>query len=131
MALSNAQIARQPWRSPHWPEKLPNAWTMRAMYGPEADELTIRFPETPNRDIVIVWLATPSIEYAGLMVHEQTGAVVGVQVDYLAGYAVSLHPTWRAIAEPEPSPDAINTIVRDIKTLFGQYGVEGDEVQSE
>ncbi|MGH2613916.1 MAG: hypothetical protein ACRDJC_01650 [Thermomicrobiales bacterium] len=124
MALSNPQITNQPWRTPVWPEKLPAAEFLRARYGPDADELTIRFPETAKRDIVVVWLATPKVEYAALMVHEHTGEVVGVQVDYLADYARMQHVAWQAAATSNPPLAVASRIVTDIKQLFDRYGIE-------
>jgi hypothetical protein len=97
---------------------------MRAVYGPEADELTIRFPDTPNRDIVVVFLATPEVEYAAMMVHEPTGEVIGVQVDYLADYAQSLHPEWHAATNTHVPPTVARRIVADIKQLFDRYGTD-------
>jgi hypothetical protein len=125
MALTTIQPERLPWMSPRWPAVLPAAESLRAVYGADADELTIRFPNTPERDIVVVWLATPRIEYAGLMVHEHSGAVVGVQVDYLEGYTQAVHPTWLA-AGSEPAPKVASAIVDDVKQLHERFGLLRD-----
>lgn len=124
MALVKTQPTDQPWKTPTWPAKLPPAETMRAVYGPEADELTIHFPDAQTRDIVVVWVATPEVEYTGLMVYEHTGEVVGVQVDYLADYAALRHPAWRSAIEPRPKPAVTARIVTDIRELFERYGTD-------
>ena len=127
MALTKLQPDRPRRMSPRWPDTLPAAETLHAAYGAEADELTIRFPNMPNRDIVVLWLETPPIEYAGLMVHEQTGMVVGVQIDYLTGYTQDIHPSWRAANEPNPHPAISASIVQDVRTLFDRYGISVPE----
>jgi hypothetical protein len=104
---------------------------MRAVYGPEADELTIRFPNTPDRDIIVVYIDVPEVDYAALMVHEFTGEVVGVQVDYLADFAVSQHPTWQAALVPTPPPVAVGQIVASIKELHDRFGTESHDPKLE
>ena len=130
MAMKNSETVAQAWKYPVWPEALPAAESMRAVYGPEADELTIRFPDTPNRDIVVVFLDIPRVEYAGLMIHEYTGDVVGVQVDYLAHYASAQHPFWRKATEPHPPSAVARCIVSDIKELYDRYGIGADAPDS-
>lgn len=126
MALTKVQPERPPWMSPRWPSALPDGKSLRAVYGADADELTIRFPNTPNRDIVVLWLATPHIEYAGLMVHEHSGAVVGVQIDYLAGYTQDLHPAWIAAAGPVLPPNVASAIVAEVKQIHERFGLLRD-----
>jgi hypothetical protein len=131
MALTKARYSDKAWRTPTWPEKLPLANTLRAVYGFEADELTIRFPDTPKRDIVVVYIATPETNYAALMVYQPTGEVIGVQTDYLENFAQFEHPAWQAALTERPSPEVASRIVRDIKDLFDRYGIEtGDDEQT-
>ena len=73
----------------------------------------------------MVWLATPRIEYAGLMVHDHSAAVVGVQVDYLEGYTQAVHPTGLA-AGSEPAPKVASAIVDDVKQLHERFGLLRD-----
>src|SRR5690349_1837045 len=101
MALTDSIAENPTWSRPSWPERLPSGDTPRAGYGPAADELTIRFTGEPRRDLVTLYLATPDIEYAAVIVRWDTGEVVGVQVDYLADYAVQLHPRWMAAMDLE------------------------------
>ena len=126
MALKSSRFPDHVWQSPHWSDPLPDPHGLQAVYGLEADELTIRFPDTPDRDIVVLFIATPDVEYAALMVHESTGEVVGVQVDYLKDYAQRHHPAWRAATALHPSSSVAARIVRDIKDLFNRYGIDPD-----
>lgn len=126
MALTRIQSEQSRWMTPRWPGALPPAETLQAVYGADADELTLRFLNTPNRDIVVLWLATPKIEYAGLMVDEHSGDVVGVLIDYLAGDTHLRHPAWRAAAEPDLPPETAASIVKDVQALYDRYGLLSD-----
>lgn len=127
MALAKPTIEDIGWNTPHWPERRLPASAMRTVYGPLADELTIRFGGEPRRDIVTMYIATPDIEYAGVLVRWDTGEVVGVQVDYLADYAVGLHPAWQPALEADPPLKTVMTIVSDIKQLYLQLGTESSD----
>jgi hypothetical protein len=106
---------------------MPHAEAMRGSYGSAADELTIRFPDMPARDVIVAWIATPDVEYSGLMVSEHTGHVVGVQVDYLADYATQRHPSWQPAIKSRPNPAIAARIVGDVRDLFDRYGTESSE----
>ena len=127
MAVTQSIIEREAWNSPAWPARLPPAETLTVIYGELADELVIRFPSAPDRDIVIVHIDTPDIDYVGMLVRMDTGEVVGVHVNYLAIFAAAQHPTWESMTDRDPDPAAALQIVEDIRNLFERYGLESDD----
>jgi hypothetical protein len=129
MAVTRSVLEKEAWNAPAWPNRLPPADTLTVLYGENADELVIRFPSAPARDIVVVFIDTPDIDYAGMLVRMDTGDVVGVYVNYLAIYAVSQHPTWHSMTNRCPNPADAHLVVADIKELFERYGI-GDHVDS-
>jgi hypothetical protein len=116
-----------PWADPNWPDRLPDARTLRLVYGDFADELVVKLDDAIHEEIVVP-ISTPGRDYAGLLVDIDSGAVFGVHVYPLAAYAVERHPAWLAATTPNPAPSVATLIVRDIKNLFDRYGIEpGDE----
>jgi hypothetical protein len=97
---------------------------MRILYGRVADELVVRFDSQRYPEPVVVPLTTPQYDYAGLIVDNDTGTVIGIHVYPLLAFAVKRHPAWRAAAAPDPAPEVATRIVGDIKSLFDAYGVE-------
>jgi hypothetical protein len=77
-----------------------------------------------------LYVATPDIEYAAVIVRWDTGEVVGVQVDYLLDYAVRLHPRWSVAMEPEPTFPQIYSIVAEIKQIYETYGTNFDDPEA-
>jgi len=126
MAIIGSVVEHPIWSKPSWPERLPAGDTLRAAYGRAADELTIRFAGEPRRDLVTLYVATPDIEYAAMIVRWDSGEVVGIQIDYLSDYAVRLHPQWLAAMAPEPKPEQLRSIVTEIKELYETYGTNFD-----
>lgn len=125
MALKKTWTTEPRWETPVWPDRLPDADEMRAVYGAFADELVIRFSPTHHHDMVIVVpITTPETDYAGVLVAADSGAIIGVHVMPLAAYAAKLHPEWKLVGVAEPAPDAVRGLVEDIKNLFERFGIE-------
>lgn len=123
MAMKPNVIASPPWSSPIWPDRLPEATSMKVVYGVVADELVIRFwPDAPP-NAVVVPVTTPAADYAGVMVDGTTGLVVGIHVYPLLAFAIQRHPAWKALAEANPPETSIVQIVTDIRGLFTRFGV--------
>lgn len=117
--------------NPTWPDRLPDASTMRLVYGKFADELVVHFVDERHRFPVYVPIATPDYDYAAVEVDGRTGEIIGVMVYPLAAYAVKWHPAWRAAAKPNPDLSVAARIVSDIKDLFDRYGIETGEDRGE
>ena len=128
MAMKKTATAENPWDNPIWPEQLPDAKAMRVAFGAFADELVVRFADRRHHAMVIVVpVATPEYDYAGMLVAEDSGAVLGVHVYPLVAYAVEIHPAWQQLAEPDPEPAAVLRVVEDIRALFDRHGIDPDE----
>jgi hypothetical protein len=97
---------------------------MRVLYGALADELVMRFGSSRGHGEIVVPVTTPNVDYAGLLVAAESGAVLGVHVYPLLAFAIQRHPAWRAAADPIPGPEVANLIVTDIKGVFDRHGVE-------
>lgn len=127
MAVENPELIQPIWAHPVWPDRLPDAETMRILYGADADELVIRFDNARYRDVTVVLITTPTDDYAGLLVEGDRGAIIGVHVYPLVAFAVQRHPAWRAATEPNPTPEVATRIVNDVKHLFERYGIENPD----
>ena len=127
MAVEKRELSQTPWDTPIWPDRLPDAETMRLLYGELADELVIRFDDNRYSLVAVVLITTPKEDYAGVLVESDRGAVVGVHVYPLVALAVDRHPSWLAAAAPNPPPEVASHIVNDIKRLFDRYGISDPE----
>jgi hypothetical protein len=112
----------EPWTAPIWPNEPADEAGARVVYGPFADELVVRFAGTAGRPAVAVAIETPERDYVYALADEETGVVVGVQVDDLQTVASRLHPTWRRLAEPRPSSRAVTEFIAEVSALFRRYG---------
>jgi hypothetical protein len=128
MAVERQELSQSPWDNPIWPDRLPDAETMRLLYGEFADELVIRFDSNRYSLVAVVLVTTPKEDYAGLLVEGDRGAVIGVHVYPLVAMAVERHPSWLAAAAPNPPPEVARGIVNDIRELFDRYGI-GDPAE--
>jgi hypothetical protein len=124
MAVSKSDLEFSVYDDPHWPDRLPEAKTLRLIYGAEADEMVVLFDNDRHHWPAFVFVDTPDYDYAAIKVDGATGDVVGVMVYPLAAYAVEKHPEWRAATKPNPGPTVAARIVSDIKDLFDRYGIE-------
>jgi hypothetical protein len=127
MAIRRSTAPPPAWAAPAWPDPLPAASSMRAIYGAYADELVVRFPSELHHETIVVPIATPDVEYAGLLVAMSSGDVIGVHVYPLAAYGVKQHPEWERVTAEKPEPDSVAELVEDIRGLFDQYGIEPDD----
>ena len=84
MAMKKIETTQPGWLIPVWPVQLPDPAAMRVIYGAFADELVIRFPQGRHDETVVVPVATPDKDYAGMLVEDSSGAVIGVHVMPLA-----------------------------------------------
>jgi hypothetical protein len=123
MAVESHDLNQSLWDNPVWPDRLPDAKTMRLLYGAWADELVIRFDSNRYREVAVVYITTPKEDYAGMLVEGDLGAVIGVHVYPLVALAVERHPSWLAAAATNPPPEVAASIVNDIKRLFDRYGI--------
>ncbi len=123
MAVEKHHLERAVWEDPVWPDPLPEASSMRILYGPYADELVIRFDDRRYFDATVALINTPDEDYAGLVVELDAGAVIGIHIYPLIALAVEHHPAWRRAAEPNPSADVATAIVSDIRRLYDRYGL--------
>jgi hypothetical protein len=124
MAVSKSDLEFSVYDDPHWPDRLPEAKTLRLVYGAEADEMVVLFDSDHHHWPAFVFVDTPDYDYAAVKVDGATGDVVGVMVYPLAAYAVEKHPEWREATKPNPDPMVAARIVSDIKDLFDRYGIE-------
>lgn len=126
MAMKKTAPTKNPWDHPVWPEQLPDPAAMRIVYGEFADELVIRFSDRRHHDLVIVVpVAIPEDDFAGMLVAADSGVVLGVHVYPLAASAVKQHPACKQVGEPEP--EAVLRLVEDIRELYKLYGIERDD----
>jgi hypothetical protein len=109
---------------PIWPDRLPDASSLRLIYNDYADELVVLFDEFRHFQPAFVLIADADYDYAAVKVDGRTGKVVGVMVYPLNAYAIKRHPTWRAATKPNPDSSVATRIVNDIKDLFDRYGIE-------
>jgi hypothetical protein len=124
MAVSKSEQEFSVYDNPHWPERLPEAISLRLIYGAEADEMVVLFDTVRHHRPAFVFVDTPDYDYAAVKVDGATGDVVGVLVYPLAAYAVERHPAWHRATQPNPDPAVAARIVNDIKDLFDRYGIE-------
>lgn len=90
-------------------------------YGAFADERVVRFAATAGRPAVAVAIETPDRDYVFALTDDETGAVVGVQVDDLVAAAGRLHPAWTRLAQPSP-PAEVAAFLGDVAGLLARYG---------
>lgn len=102
MAVTRISPALEPWAVPTWPPDLADPGESRVLYNPLVDELVV-FLDSRRRGGVVVWIEPPSEDIA-VIADDERGEVIGVQVDTLLFKAISVFPSWRALAEPEPPP---------------------------
>jgi hypothetical protein len=127
MAMKEPTKTETALENPHWPATLPDSG-MRVAYGKIPDELVVRFsPERYHDMVVVAPIATPDLDYAGMLVADDTSEVLGIHVYPLAAFAVKRHPSWRALMEAEPSAEAVLQIVKDIRALYERYGLDPDD----
>lgn len=67
-------------------------------------------------------IETPDRDYVFALADDETGAVVGVQVDDLLAAAGRLHPEWTRLAQPAPLAEAVAAFLADIAGLLARYG---------
>lgn len=114
--------AATPWVAPVWPSPPPEPTTARVVYGGLADELVVRFAGTVGRPAVAVAIETPDRDYVYALTDEETGRVVGVQVDDLVAVSGRLHPAWTRLAEADPPTSVVAEVLGDVAALFSRYG---------
>ena len=98
-----------------WPEQPFDPARARVSYSDLADELVIYFGERPVASYVD-FIDAPGLADAAILIGEDargedTGEVVGGQVDFLEGRASKIRPTWASLAAPSPPPEAIAALV--------------------
>lgn len=94
-------------------------------YSPLADELVLYFEDRTSPHYVD-FIEAPGLDDAAILVGldgdgEETGEIVGVQVDLLIARASKTHPAWRELAAPDPSPTSVSRLVSDVRDLFARY----------
>lgn len=120
MAVTRTELAAEAWAAPNWPSVGTDPATIGVLYNPLADELVVFFDDR-RRGGVVVWIEPPSEEIA-VIADEETGEVVGVQVDNLLFSAVAAHPAWRALAASAPPAAAVADLLAEAKRRFDRYG---------
>lgn len=93
--------------------------------GTVADEFVLYFADQPIRSFSDLIDAPEGDDTAVLIgVDEddaETGEVVGVRVYPLLAGAARTHPAWRALADPNPAPEAVARFVAEVEALFARY----------
>lgn len=112
----------EPWAAPTWPKAPSTPARPRRAYNPLADELVLRFAGTAGRRSVVVPISSPDDQDVNVMADEETGEVVGVQVDNLLFSVAAEHPTWRALAEPDPPAAVVADVLAEARRRFERYG---------
>lgn len=117
-------IADAPVR-PRWPSKPFDPTQASLVYSQLADELVLYF-EDRNSPHYVDFIDAPGLPDAAVLIgvdedDEETGEIVGVQVDLLLARAANLRPAWRVLAESSPPPEAVARLVADIRDLFARY----------
>ncbi len=110
---------------PSWPDAPFDPSRAYLHYHEPADELVLYFGDRPVASYV-EWIDAPGLPDAAVLIGEdergeETGEVVGVQVDFLVGRAAKARPAWRVLAEPFPPHAAVAALVADVADLFEQY----------
>lgn len=117
-------IAAAPAR-PRWPSPPFDPARASLHYSSLADELVLYFEDRTSRHYVD-FIDAPGLPDAAVLIgvdedDEETGEIVGVQVDLLVARAANVRPAWRALAEPNLSPEVVTRLVSDIGELFARY----------
>lgn len=117
-------IADVPVR-PRWPTQPFDPARANLLYSPLADELVLYFSDR-NSPHYVDFIDAPGFGDAAVLIgvdedDEETGEIVGVQVDLLVSHASRRRPAWRALAEPTPSPEEVAGLVVDIGALLARY----------
>lgn len=123
MAMIQPGVEAGSWTDPWWDARPTDLAEPPARYGAFADELVARFFEWSATPVETIFLAAPGREYIGVIVESDSGRVVGIQVDNLELAGVRDHPHWAALLHPEPSRDAVVTLISDVRALFDRFGV--------
>lgn len=110
---------------PRWPTRPFDPARASLFYNPLADELVLYFEDRTSLHYVD-FIEAPSLDVAAILVGldehgEETGEIVGVQVDLLAARAAKVRTAWRALADPHPPSSAMSGLVGDIRELFARY----------
>jgi hypothetical protein len=116
MVITDADIQHRP----RWPSGAIDAARCRVLFGLPADELVVRFPDLPEVGYSDP-IDAPDGSDTAVLVDDDTGAVVGIHVYPLLAGAAKAHPSWRSLAEPNPSPEVVAAFVAEVADLFDRY----------
>ncbi len=110
---------------PKWPDDPFDPTRACLFYSDLADELVLYFGDRPLPSYVD-WIDAPGSSDAAVLIGEDengedTGEVVGIQVDFLVDRASKMWPAWRVLAEPSPPPEAVARLVAVVADLFERY----------
>lgn len=124
MALTDPRSTStiEPWAAPAWPAKPPDPNGVRIACGAFADELVVRFGEAAGRPAIAVAIETPDRDYVFALADDETGAVVGVQVDDLLAAAGRLYPGWTRLAQPAHRAEVVAAFLGDVAAMLARYG---------
>lgn len=120
MAVTRSDLSAGSWTRPRWPSAVPDPGRAVVAYNPLADELTVGIDGPPGG--IVVPLAGTAGGVA-VLVDQETGAVLGGQVDNLLYRAVDHYPSWRRLAEADPPLEVISRFLTDVRGLFDRFGV--------
>ncbi len=124
MALTDARpdAAAPPWTAPRWPTVPPDPARTSGAYNPLADEFVLRFGGTGGRHSVVMLIKTPDAQDINVLADDETGERIGVQIDNLRFRVITEHPSWRALAKPEPPVPVVADLLAEAKRRFARYG---------
>jgi len=110
---------------PRWPSRPFDPARASLFCSSLADELVLYF-EDRNSPHYVDFIDAPGLSDAATLIgvdedDEETGEIVGVQVDLLLARAANLRPAWRVLASANPPPEAVACLVADIGALFARY----------
>lgn len=105
---------------PRWPlgEIAPERYRVR--FGLPADELVVRFPDSPGGGVSDL-IEAPAVDGVAVLVDDETNTVVGLHVYPFLASAAQVRPAWRALAAPDPASEVVARFVAEVRDLFERY----------
>ena len=131
MAVNSGDVQARP----SWPDDPIDPSRACLFYSALADELVLYFGGRPVPSYVD-WIDAPGFPDAAVLIGEDengedTGEVVGVQIDCLVARASTARPAWRVLSEPSPPHEAVAGLVAEVADLFQRYWAPPPPIKEE